>query len=122
MLYPVSLQYSIFANIQVTILYLLNTESYTYVILSRVVFRFSYYNWKLVYFCSLQYQFSCFELCNDFSFEVKGQLQGKEHFTMKLETWRSVNKTVHDPLSLSETGLKQVFEGCQMYTHFNSLL
>lgn len=40
MLYPVSLQYSIFANIQVTILYLLNTESYTYVILSRVVLSF----------------------------------------------------------------------------------
>jgi hypothetical protein len=40
---------------------------------------------KDFYFYSLQYQFSCFELHNDFSFEVKGQPQGEEHFTVKLE-------------------------------------
>ena len=40
---------------------------------------------KDFYFYLLQYQFSCFELHNDFSFEVKGQSQGEDHFTVKLE-------------------------------------
>lgn len=54
-------------------------------LLGMVVSKISQGNWRLFYFYSLRYQFSCFVLHNDFSFEVKSQPQGKEHFTMKLE-------------------------------------
>lgn len=53
--------------------------------LSKLVSKSSQGNRRLFYFYSLQYQFSCFELHNDFSFEVKGQPPGKKHFTVKLE-------------------------------------
>ena len=65
-----------------------NTHTHTHThtdSLRKIVSKSSQGNWRLFYFFSSPYQFSCFELHNDFTFEVKGQPQGKEHFTGKLE-------------------------------------